>query len=201
MPEDRSLASILEEREQVKLLLKKNSERIDKAKSYYVISKTWWKKYAEYIFLDTEPNPDVKDVDLKANFPGIIKNERLLSKTYGETKFLTGDRLEKNPNYQVFDTFIKHDAACANVCVELINFLAPLYKMDRTIKRLKEKDSSQRGSKNPSMASVKIVRGNNTSERFYVQFNKKENYLALKKRFAEVIRKLHPELNKNKDFG
>jgi hypothetical protein len=95
----------------------------------------------------------------------------LLSDECGETKFLTGDPLERNVNSQVFDNCIKPDAPYVALCYELIAFLVARYRIDRVIRRLKEKDSSDRGFVNPSRAKVKIIRDNKVSELFYVQYN------------------------------
>jgi hypothetical protein len=48
---------------------------------------------------------------------------------------------------------------------------------------------------------IKIVRGKDISELYFVQFNKKEGYLRLKNRFVDVICNLHSDLKKDKNFN
>jgi hypothetical protein len=61
-PTNRSFKSILEEREQVKLLVQNRRKRIDEASAFYMISLDWVEKYKKYIYYH-EKNPEEKEGD------------------------------------------------------------------------------------------------------------------------------------------
>jgi hypothetical protein len=74
------------------------------------------------------------------------------------------------------------------------------YGVDHIIRTSKEKGLSLE-YKRPLGVYIKIFRNNVYSQKYFVQFNKKEGYLRLKDRFVDVIRNLHPDLRKDKEFS